>query len=111
MLKKLVLGFMIFISANSALLAEANIKSCKDKCVVIQYITPDKKVKYINVSSLEKALLIIENNCFIDSLTNMKIDKLKELSCKINSIVVDLKTNTAFNSIALFNYMNLNYIR
>ena len=107
MLKKLVSVFIIFLSMVNIALAETNIKNCKVTCVVVRYITPNKEVEFINVNSLEKALLTIENSCFIDSLKNEKFDKLNELSCRTNSAILDLKTNMIFNGVSLMNYIHL----
>ena len=97
---------MIFLSANNIALAETDIKNCNEMCVVVQYKTQNKEVEFFNVNSLEKALLIIESRCFLDSFKNKKFDNLNELTCKINSKVIDLKTNMVFNGIALINYIN-----
>lgn len=109
MLKKLVSVFIILLSISNIALAETNIKNCNNKCIVIEYKAPFKEVEYITSESLQKALLIIENGCFIDSFIGKEVNKSNELICKINSKVVDLKTNMVFNGVALIEFYNLKY--
>ncbi len=109
MLKKLVSVFTIFLSMVNIALAETNIKNCNDKCIVIEYKGPFKEVEYITSDSLQTALSIIENGCFIDSFKDKDFNKSNELICKTNSKVVDLKTNMVFNGIAFIEYYYLKY--
>lgn len=109
MLKKLVSVFIILLSISNIALAETNIKNCNNKCIVIEYKAPLKEVEYITSESLQKALLIIENGCFIDSFIGKEVNKSNELICKINSKVVDLKTNMVFNGVALIEFYHLKY--